>query len=108
MNSDAAPSAEPHAPLDEVLDRFDVMIGLCFDRLDLNAVLEAEVGDELAQRGYRTVGQRRKSGQTQRRQSRQPGDLDPQPLAHEGKFRKNVPQLGCLPAVAAVQRRNSG
>ncbi len=47
MNSDAAPSVGPDAPLDEVLDRLDVVIRLCFDRLDFDAVLETKVGDEL-------------------------------------------------------------
>ena len=93
---------------DEVLDRFDVVIGLSFDRLDLDAVLEAEVGDELVQSGYRTVAPTAEARQAERRQPGQPLDLDPQPLAHEGELGKNVAQLGCLPAVAAVQRRDSG
>ena len=35
--------------LETVFDRLDVVIGLRFDRLDLDAVLEAEVGHQLLQ-----------------------------------------------------------
>ena len=35
------------APLDPVLDRLDVMIGLRLDRLDFDAIFEAEVSHQL-------------------------------------------------------------
>jgi len=50
------------ATLDEVLDRLDVVIGFGFDRLDLGAVLDAEVGDQLAQPSLGIARRRGNSG----------------------------------------------
>ena len=84
------------------------MIGLGLDRLDLGAVLDVEIGDELAQARLGLARQPRQLRQSEHRQVDEPFDLDPQPLAHERVLGEDFAQLGGLAAVAAVQRRQCG
>ena len=93
---------------DEVFHRLDVVVGLGLDRLDLGAVLDVEIGDELAQARLGLARQPWQLGQAEHRQVDEPFDLDPQPLAHERVFGEDFAQLGSLAAVAAVQRRKCG
>jgi glutathione S-transferase len=90
---------------DEVFHRSDVVVGLGFDRLDLGAVLDVEIGDQLAQARLGLARQPWQLGQAEHRQVDKPLDLNPQPLAHERVFGEDFAQLGSLTAVAAVQRR---
>jgi hypothetical protein len=77
------------APLDPVLDRLDVVIGLGLDRLDLGTVGRCEGPNQ----GAQALDRRRRNGrevrQTGRRERREPLDLDAQALAHEGELGKN-------------------
>ena len=93
---------------DEVLDSLDVVIGLGLDRLDLGAVVDFEVDDQLPQPCLSLAWQARQLRQAEHRQVDEPLDLDAQPLAHEGKLGKHLPQLGRLSTIAAVERREGG
>ena len=110
MNSEACDEGRKilRATLDEVLDGLDVVIRLGLDRLDLGAVLDAEVTDQLSQAGFGVARQARQLGQAEHREVEQPLDFNAQALAHEGKFGEHFPELGRLPAIAAVQRRQGG
>jgi hypothetical protein len=96
------------APLDEVFDCLDVVVGLGLDGLDLGARFDVELGHQPAQPRLGVARQARQFCQTQHRQVDQPLDFHAQPFAHEGVLGEHLAQLGSLAAVAAIQRRNCG
>jgi len=92
------------AALDVVLDGLDVMHRLALDLSELGNVVDAEVFDDRSQAGLLLRGEGPNTGDhVVVGQMDQPLDLDPHPLAVEGRLGEVVDQRGNSTAIAAVE-----
>ncbi len=95
--------------LDEVLDRFHIVIGGAFDVLDALGVLKAELTDQTVQNfvGFGgKLGYLSYSGMSG--QLLQPADLDGYPVPDQAIFTENFTEDADLAAIASIDRGNGG
>ena len=91
-------------PLEEVLDRLDVVLGDPLDLAHLGDLLGTEVVDDLAQRPLLAVRQRAHTGHDLvGREVDQPLDLDPHALAVQRRLGEVLDEWCDGGAVAAVE-----
>lgn len=101
----AAAGQGGEAPLQQVFDGLDVVVGLGFDRGEFGDVVRAEPGGDRAQGGLLVRGQGAAPGDhLVRGQVDQPLDLDAQSLAVEGGLGEVVDEGSDGAAVTTVER----
>ena len=94
---------------DQVLNRFDVVVGGPLDFLDALSIGQAELADQLVQEGIGFGGERGHFGNRGvGSQFLQPADFDGYPVPDQAVFTEDAAKYTDFAAVAAIDRRNSG
>ncbi len=93
-----------HGLLEKVLDRLDIMVGVCLNRLDAVRLLDAKVLGDRIQCFEIVALKARQLRKLEVTQGLQPGNFNPHPVGHKTRFRKNRCKIGKSRGVASIKR----